>query len=223
MYGVHATCDEHAVYTQCTCTCSVRAVHAVNAFLQDAVGLAPVEEQLLLLQVVEDQRPPQRHVFLRLLKREARRVEGNQRLAQWPLFDRLVEQRFVAEVDHLELDQPARRERGETVEHLGHRRRPRLLVHRTDAHEDRTVFDTPSAEAIQPGGRRGAARDLLPTRQLFLAPHHGVPRERFLQSALCGSEVTKRDRGAGCQPVRDQPVHMLALSLPTPDLHYPRL
>ena len=63
--------------------------HVDAVLLQDAVGLAPVEEQLLLLQVVEDEGPAERDVLLRLLQREAGRVEGNQRLAPRPLLEGL--------------------------------------------------------------------------------------------------------------------------------------
>ena len=45
------------------------------------------------------------------------------------LLDGLVEQRVIAEVDHLELDELARREGGEPVEHLRHRLGARLKGH----------------------------------------------------------------------------------------------
>ena len=127
--------------------------HRHPRLLQRAVELAAVEEEPLLREVVERERLPQRDVRLRLLQREARREEGDQRLAQRPLLDRLVEQRVVAEVDDAELAPPVRRVRREQVQHLVHRLRPRLLVHRAHADDDRPAVAQRAPRRLRARGR----------------------------------------------------------------------
>mmetsp|Transcript_16239 Transcript_16239/g.41399 ORF Transcript_16239/g.41399 Transcript_16239/m.41399 type:complete len:302 (+) Transcript_16239:1383-2288(+) len=95
--------------------------HGHARLTEQLVDLAPVEEPLLLVQVVEDEGLAQRDVCNRLVQREPGREEGDQRIDHRPLLDGLVEDHLLVKVDHLELLVPGHLEGAQAVHRLPHR------------------------------------------------------------------------------------------------------
>mmetsp|Transcript_15879 Transcript_15879/g.39692 ORF Transcript_15879/g.39692 Transcript_15879/m.39692 type:complete len:1113 (+) Transcript_15879:556-3894(+) len=105
--------------------------HAHAVVVERLVHRAAVLQEVLLAEVVDEVRPPQAHVVLCLLQREAVGEPGHQALHHRPLLHRLVQDGLIAKVDDLKLagaPQP--------VQDLPHRLGLRLLVHGAHTHDN---------------------------------------------------------------------------------------
>ena len=79
--------------------------------------------------VVEAQRVAQAHVLLRLVEREARAVEADEKVHDWPQLHRLVKDAAVAERDNRDVVVPP-----QPVQDGAHRPAVQLHVHAAHAH-----------------------------------------------------------------------------------------